>query len=409
MNINRRGFLGLAGAAGLGVAVSVPATLAATGQFKGLLGGSAVGFYGEHQAGITTPMQDRAYLAVFNVSTQSREQLELTLKALTAAAERMSRGLSAGPVGSTQGMLEAPPDDTGEAMDLPAARVTMTIGFGASIFDARFGFTSLKPSNFNPLPRFARDEVLPDRLDGDLIIQVCADDDQVAFHALRNLIRISKGTLTPLWVQSGFSGASQSISSPHTPRNLFGFKDGTANLALDDRAETDTHLWIRDGWLAGGTYMAVRNFRFDIETWDRSSLLEQQQVFGRSKGIGSPLSGGGEFSEADFAAKAPDGSLAIPSDSHMALAHPSKHGGVKIHRRAYNYSNGADRIGRLDAGLLFISFQQDLEKQFVPIQRALANSDRMNEYVTVISSGAFVCPPGLAPGQFWGHQLFSQS
>lgn len=406
MPLDRRSFFGLAGAAGLGAAIGVPSTLAATGSFNNA-GGSAVSFYGEHQAGITTPMQDRAYFAAFKVETADAGQLQSKLKEMTAAADRMSRGLGAGAIGAVQGMPEAPPDDTGEALDLPAARVTMTIGFGASIFDNRFGFASKKPANFNELPRFAADQIKPEQLGGDILIQVCADDDQVAFHAMRNLIRISKGTLSVLWLQSGFSGSSKAVSSPHTPRNLFGFKDGTNNLKVNDAAETAEHLWVDIDWMAGGTYAAVRNFRFDIETWDRSALVEQEQVFGRNKGEGAPLSGGTEFTKPDFAAKGADGQTAIPTNSHMALAHPDKHGGAKMLRRAYNYSNGADRVGRIDAGLLFISYQKDLEKQFVPIQRALANNDRMNEYVKVVGSGAFACPPGLKPGQYWGHQLFS--
>jgi deferrochelatase/peroxidase EfeB len=407
MPLDRRSFFGLAGAATLGAAVGVPATLAATGQFKAFAAGSAVNFYGDHQPGIVTPMQDRLYIASFKVLDVSAEKLKSTLKEMTSAAERMSRGAGAGPIGAVAGQPESPPDDTGEALDLPAARVTFTVGFGESIFDNRFGFASKQPVHFKELPRFAGDEVTPERMGSDLVIQVCADDDQVAFHAIRNLIRISKGTLEPLWLQSGFSGASQAVASPHTPRNLFGFKDGTSNLNVNDSSETGRHLWASDDWMAGGTYLAVRNFRFDIETWDRSALLEQEQVFGRNKGEGAPLSGGTEFTAPDFAAKTATGEKAIAKDSHMALAHPSQHGGAKILRRAYNYSNGADKFGRIDAGLMFLSFQRDLETQFVPIQRALANNDRLNEYIKVIGSGAYACPPGLKPGQYWGYQLFA--
>lgn len=407
MSINRRSFFGLAGAAGIGAALGVSSTLAATGRFSEAMGGSAVNFHGTHQAGIVTPMQDRVYVAVFRVETKEKDELQKTLKEMTAAAERMSRGLGAGAIGAVQGIPEAPPDDTGEALDLPAARVSMTIGFGPSLFDSRFGFANLKPNNFNHLPKFAGDQIASDQLGGDLVLQVCADDDQVAFHAMRNLIRISKGTLSVMWLQSGFSGASKAVASPHTPRNLFGFKDGTSNLDVRNSAELSEHLWVDSGWMTGGTYLALRNFRFDIETWDRSSLMEQETVFGRSKGEGAPLSGGTEFSTPDFAAKTKSGELAIANDSHLALAHPTKHGGAKLLRRAYNYSNGSDSVGRIAAGLLFISFQKDLEKQFVPIQRALANHDRMNEYVKVVGSAAFACPPGLQPGQYWGHQLFA--
>lgn len=397
MDLSRRKFLTAAGAAGIGAAVAIPTTLFAKEIFAPP---QSVSFFGRHQNGIIDRMQERLYLAVLDVETESAAELETVLRKLTSAASRMSHGLDAGPIGATSGSPESPPDDTGEALNLTPAGLTFTIGFGASIFDSRFGFAKNKPENFQALPIFARDQVLPEKLGGDLMIQVCSDDDQVAFHAIRNLIRIGKGALVVKSLQSGFSGHNTG-NSTETPRNLFGFKDGTANLNTQNEAELNEHLWVDKGWMAGGTYAAVRTFRFKVETWDRSSLLEQEQVFGRTKQEGAPLSGGTEFSTADFT------SSKIPNDSHIALAHHSRHGGAKILRRAFNYTNGADVLGNLDAGLIFMSFQKDLEKQFVPIQNALANNDRMNEYVAVTASAAFACPPGLKAGQFWGHQLFS--
>ena len=211
MAFDRRSFFGLAGATTLGAALGVPATLAATGQLQAFAGGSSVPFYGEHQAGIATPMQDRLYMAAFNVENISRDELKSVLKEMTSAADRMTRGLGAGPIGAVNGQLESPPDDTGEAMDLAAARVTVTVGFGATIFDSRFGFGAKKPANFNELPRFAKDEVPADRLGTDLIIQVCADDDQVAFHAIRNLIREAKVAQMYSSIQTGNSVGMQTL------------------------------------------------------------------------------------------------------------------------------------------------------------------------------------------------------
>ena len=243
---------------------------------------------------------------------------------------------------------------------------------------------------------------------GDLILQICADDEQVAFHAMRNLVRIGKGIVVPQWTQSGFSGSTASLGVSHTPRNLFGFKDGTANINISDTKTLDQHVWANGAdWFAGGSYLAVRLTRMNIETWDRSALREQEQVFGRNKGEGAPLSGGSEMAQPDFTKKNTDGSTAIAKDSHMALAHPSKHGGAKMLRRPYSFSNGIDEVGQINAGLVFLSFQRDLENHFIPVQRALSSNDRMNEYVKVVGSGAFACPPGLKPGQYWGHQLFA--
>ena len=230
----------------------------------------------------------------------------------------------------------------------------------------------------------------------------------MAFHAIRNLVRLGKGVLVPQWTQSGFSGSTASLGVNHTPRNLFGFKDGTSNINISDSSALNKHVWANDSdWFAGGSYLAVRLIRMNIETWDRSALREQEQVFGRNKGEGAPLSGGTEMTKPDFNKKNTDGSSAIDKDSHMALAHSSKHGGTEMLRRPYSFSNGIDEVGQINAGLVFLSFQKDLEKHFIPVQRSLSNNDRMNEYVKVIGSGSFACPPGIFPGQFWGHQLFA--
>jgi deferrochelatase/peroxidase EfeB len=408
MSLNRRSFFGLAGATGVGALVASPSTLIISEQVRKQSLGSAIPFYGIHQAGIASPLQDHLQLVVFEVTTGNKAELQKLLQEWTQAAERMSSGRDAGVIGAVTGLPDSPPDDTGEALNLPAARLTITVGFGQSIFDDRFGFASKRPTAFVDLPKFANDQLHADKNGGDIVLQICADDEQVAFHAMRNLVRIGKGVVVPKWNQSGFSGSTASLGVSHTPRNLFGFKDGTANINLSDNAELSKHVWA-DGsdWFAGGSYLAVRLTRMMIETWDRSALREQEQVFGRDKGEGAPLSGGTEMSQPDFAKKNTDGSTAIATDSHMALAHSSKHGGAKMLRRPYSFANGLDEVGQLNAGLVFLSFQKDLERHFIPVQRALSSNDRMNEYVKVIGSGAFACPPGVRPGEYWGHQLFA--
>jgi deferrochelatase/peroxidase EfeB len=408
MSLNRRAFFGLAGAAGVGALVATPSTLAISDQVRKQSLGSAIAFYGDHQAGIASPLQDHLQLVVFKVTTTNKSELQRLLQQWTRAAERMASGKDAGAIGAVAGSPDSPPDDTGEALDLPAARLTITAGFGQSIFNNRFGFAAKRPTAFVDLPKFANDQLHPEKNGGDIILQICADDEQVAFHAMRNLVRIGKGVVVPQWTQSGFSGSTASLGISHTPRNLFGFKDGTSNINLGDNSELSQHVWANgDDWLAGGSYLAVRLTRMNIETWDRSALREQEQVFGRNKGQGAPLSGGSEMSQPNFDKKNTDGSTAIAKDSHMALAHSSKHGGAKMLRRPYSFANGIDEVGQINAGLVFLSFQRDLEKHFIPIQRALSGNDRMNEYVKVIGSGAFACPPGLKPGQYWGHQLFA--
>ncbi|WP_328339880.1 iron uptake transporter deferrochelatase/peroxidase subunit [Micromonospora sp. NBC_00421] len=377
----------------------------------------AVPFHGEHQAGITTPAQDRLHFVAFDVITKDRDRLVAMLQEWTAAAARMTGGKDAGVIGAVGGMPEAPPDDTGEALGLPPSQLTLTVGFGATLFrDAqggdRFGIAARRPAALADLPHFAGDALRPEISGGDLCVQACANDPQVAVHAIRNLARIGMGVVSVRWSQLGFGRTSSTSRDQATPRNLFGFKDGTANLKAEDAGLLREQLWAHpdDGtdWMAGGSYLVTRKIRMQIETWDRSSLVEQEQIVGRTKGSGAPLGRRDEFDEPDFAAKGDDGQPVIAVDSHVRLAHPTLNNGARLLRRGYNYVDGSDGLGRLDAGLFFMAYQRDPRRQFVPIQTQLARNDSMNEYLRHVSSGLFACPPGVRDAaDWWGRALFS--
>ncbi|MEV4846770.1 iron uptake transporter deferrochelatase/peroxidase subunit [Micromonospora matsumotoense] len=377
----------------------------------------AVPFHGEHQAGITTPAQDRLHFVAFDVITKDRDRLVAMLQEWTAAAARMTGGKDAGVIGAVGGMPEAPPDDTGEALGLPPSQLTLTVGFGATLFrDAqgrdRFGIAGRRPAALADLPHFAGDALRPEISGGDLCVQACANDPQVAVHAIRNLARIGMGVVSVRWSQLGFGRTSSTSRDQATPRNLFGFKDGTANLKAEDAGLLREQLWAQpdDGtdWMTGGSYLVTRKIRMQIETWDRSSLVEQEQIVGRTKGSGAPLGRRDEFDEPDFAAKGDDGQPVIAGDSHVRLAHPDQNNGARLLRRGYNYVDGSDGLGRLDAGLFFMAYQRDPRRQFVPIQTQLARNDAMNEYLRHVSSGLFACPPGVRDAaDWWGRALFS--
>ena len=321
----------------------------------------------------------------------------------------MTRGLEVTEDGAVGGSPLAPPDDTGEALGLPPAGLTITFGFGPSLFDDRFGLASRKPAALEPLPRFSGDALDPDQSGGDLCIQACADDPQVAVHAIRNLSRIAFGRAAIRWSQLGFGRTSSTTTSQATPRNLFGFKDGTANIKAEERDAVADYVWAQgsDGasWMAGGTYLVARKIRMVIESWDRTRLEEQERVIGRDKGEGAPLSGGTEFTEPDFDKPDDDGSPRIAEDAHVRLSHPTANGGARLLRRGYNFVDGNDALGRLDAGLFFLSFQRDPE-QFVTVQRSLAGHDALNEYIKHVGSAIFAIPPGAREGASIGDALF---
>ncbi|MGB4779755.1 iron uptake transporter deferrochelatase/peroxidase subunit, partial [Microbacterium sp.] len=402
---------GLAVGAGAGSAAGVAVGRARAGDAAA----SVYEFFGAHQAGITTPVQDHLHFAAFDMMARtSRDDLIELLQDWTYAASRMTQGLDVSATGAVGGSPEAPPDDTGEALGLAANGLTITFGFGPTLFAAddgadRYGLAALRPAALQKLPLFLGDDLVPEHSGGDLCIQACADDPQVAVHAVRNLSRIAFGRARLRWSQLGFGKTSKTTADQATPRNLFGFKDGTANILADDTAALDEFVWVADAdepaWLAGGSYLVARKIAMLIETWDRVRLIEQNQIIGRDKAEGAPLSGGTEQTEPDFTAASAIASPAIDPASHVRLAHPEFNDGNRILRRGYNYVDGNNELGRLDAGLFFLSYQRSPD-QFVSLQRALS-TDLMNEYIRHVGSGVWAIPPGAAAGSYVGAELFA--
>jgi deferrochelatase/peroxidase EfeB len=370
-------------------------------------GSGSVPFYGEHQAGIATPAQDRLHFASFDLLTESRAELREMLREWTVAATEMSAGKM---IGDVNGELLAPPDDTGEAVGLPAANLTITIGFGPKLFERKgLGLAAKRPAALRDIPPLPGDELVTLESGGALCVQACADDPQVVFHAIRNLARIGRGTVAMRWSQLGFGRTSSTTRGQTTPRNLMGFKDGTANIRAEDTAAMDRFVWLGGGtdpaWMRGGSYMVTRRIRMLLEVWDRSSLEDQEQTIGRSKYHGAPLGGHEEFEPLDLDAER-DGQPLIPVDAHVRLASSTANDGERILRRGYSFTDGVDeRLGELEAGLFFVCFQRDPEKQFVAIQRRLGSHDALGEYISHVGSAVFAVPPGASPGGYVGETL----
>ncbi|MYT70763.1 MULTISPECIES: iron uptake transporter deferrochelatase/peroxidase subunit [unclassified Streptomyces] len=404
------GGAGLAlGAAAAGGAVALARSDDGADMQPAAESGGAVPFHGAHQAGIATAVQDRLHFAAFDVKTEDREEFVQLLKDWTKAAALMAEGRPVGE-GAFGGLAEAPPDDTGEALGLKPSRLTLTIGFGPSLFEKygkAFGIADRRPAALVELPRFPGDNLERTRSGGDLCVQACADDPQVAVHAIRNLARIGFGKVAIRWSQLGFGKTSSTTPDAQTPRNLMGFKDGTRNIAGTDTARLDRHVWVTDkdtgkdaAWMAGGSYLVARRIRMNIETWDRTSLQEQEDVFGRDKGEGAPVGKAKERDEPFLKAMKPD--------AHVRLAHPDSNDGATILRRGYSFTDGTDGLGRLDAGLFFLAYQKDVRKGFIPVQRALSAHDALNEYIQHVGSAVFAVPPGVRDASdWWGRGLFA--
>ena len=309
----------------------------------------------------------------------------------------------------------APADDTGEALGSAPGRLTVTFGLGPGVFERdgedRLGLRSRKPAALREIPPLPADELDPAISGGDLCVQACSDDPQVAFHAVRDLARIGRGAVVMRWSQLGFGRTSTTSRTQATPRNLMGFKDGTNNIRAEDTDDMRRFVWLgagdRPGWMRNGTYMVTRRIRMLLEVWDRSSLRDQEQTIGRRKYSGAPIGEQDEFDPVELGARQ-GGRPTIPMDAHIRLAAPADNADERILRRGYSFTDGVvEELGELDAGLFFICFQRDPLRQFTAIQRRLGSSDALNEYIRHTSSAIFAIPPGARPGGFVGEGLFA--
>ncbi len=407
--ISRRRFLTSAGigAAGIGLGaggylVGQEAAEANSGEGTG-----SVPFFGAHQAGIDTPAQDRLFFASFDLLTESPAELRELMREWTRAAAEMAAGEMIGDVNDVE---LAPPDDTGETVGHLASNLTVTFGFGPGLFEKRgLGLAAKRPAALQPIPPLPADELNPGESGGDVCVQACSDDPQVAFHAIRNLARIGRGTVAMRWSQLGFGRTASTTRAQDTPRNLMGFKDGTVNIKAEDTEAMDRFVWVGGegpAWMRGGTYMVTRRIRMLLEIWDRSSLEDQELTIGRAKYSGAPLGGSDEFEPLPLDAKQSDGLPKIPVDAHVRLASAQLNDGERILRRGYSFTDGVDEsLGELEAGLFFICFQRDPERQFTAIQRRLGSIDKLNEYIKHVGSAVFAVPPGAKPGGYVGESL----
>ncbi len=363
-----------------------------------------VNFAGPHQAGITTPGQHHLQICAFDIKTSSRAELVAMLTEWQRAIETLTIGL---PLPGDPSPSVAP-SDTGEALGQTAANLTITIGFGPSLFDGRFGLADQRPPALVDLPAFKGDALDPNISNGDISVQACADSRLVAEHAVRALGRIGGSRIQLRWLQAGFD-EPPAKANDGSGRNLFGTKDGTANLDRTDDARMRRNVWVAPGdgptWMIDGCYQVYRRITMNLISWDDSDLDEQENVIGRKKDTGAPFGANGEFDPVDPSK--------LPVDSHVRLANPRTgpdSENERILRRGYSFHDGLNPTTRAyDAGLAFVAYQRDPRRQFITIQQRLAEQDALNEYLTHTASGIFAIPPGAPAGQYVGWTLFSEA
>ena len=358
-------------------------------------------FDGTHQSGIITPRQMQSACIALDAVAANRSQLFLALQQLSARARQLTQGTA---VGETE--IDDPPPDSGilGAYDTPDS-LTVTVAFGHTLFDDRYGLAPRKPGRLTEMPAFALDRLDPARTGGDLLVQVCAGQRDTVVHTVRELMRTLAGQFTARWALDGFQTAQRAPNPHASTRNLFAFRDGTANPDVSDDALMRRLVWVGAGggepsWAAGGTYMVVRAIRQHVEFWDRVGMLEQEQMIGRYRVSGAPLGGSDEYEDPDYPSD-PKGRR-IPLDAHIRLANPRTPATAdqRILRRPYNYNRGFDEAGDQDQGMLFVAFNQDPQRQFEPIQMRL-ESEPMTDYITPVGGGYFFAPRGAAGAGDW--------
>ncbi|WP_225976884.1 MULTISPECIES: iron uptake transporter deferrochelatase/peroxidase subunit [Streptomyces] len=403
------GGMGAAGATGLvlgaaGGAAGYAATRPDPPAALTTVGSTEAMFHGKHQPGITTPLQARGHLVAFDlVPGAGRKEAVALMRRWSAVARELMAGRPAG------GAADGPGHDTGIALDAGPSSLTVTFGFGRTFF-ARTGLTSRLPAGLDPLPAFSSDQLDAKRSDGDLWVQIGADDALVAFHALRAVQKESAGTAKVRWQMNGFNRTPGATSRPMTARNLMGQLDGTGNpKPADEDFERRVFVPASPGtphtWLEGGSYAVVRRIRMLLDDWEKLPVDRQERVIGRRKADGAPLSGGSGTTEMDLDKAGPDGRLLIPDNAHARISSPEKNGGAAMLRRPFSYHDGIAEDGTPDAGLLFVCWQADPFKGFVPVQRKLDRGDALSPFIRHEASGLFAVPGGAAEGEYVGQRL----
>ncbi|WP_320782666.1 iron uptake transporter deferrochelatase/peroxidase subunit [Streptomyces sp. CRN 30] len=400
--ISRRRLLGTAGASGLalGAAGGAAGYAAAPTPDKATpltsIGTDRVMFHVKHQPGITTPLQASGHLVAFDLAAGAgRKEATALLRRWSDTASRLMAGEAA-----AQG-------DTDVTRDAGPSSLTVTFGFGHSFF-ARTGLEKQRPDALDPLPDFSSDQLDKRRSNGDLWVQIGANDALVAFHALRALQKDAGDAARVRWQMNGFNRSPGATDRPMTTRNLMGQVDGTRNPKPTD-ADFDERIFVpsagEPAWMANGSYAVVRRIRMLLDDWENLSLKEQEDVMGRKKSDGAPLTGGGETTEPDLEKTDADGKLIVPINAHSRITRPDQNGGAAMLRRPFSFHDGFDADGVPDAGLLFICWQADPLRGFVPVQRKLDRGDALSPFIRHEASGLFAVPGGAAEGEYVGQRL----
>jgi dye decolorizing peroxidase len=346
-------------------------------------------FRGTHQAGIVEPPPHYAAFVAFDLAEGSdRDAVRRLLTVWTDDIERLMAG---------RGTLT---DLEPELAAVPAS-LTVTVGVGPGLV----GLTGAEvPGWLAPLPAFPEIDRLEDAWSGgDLLLQVCADSPTTVAHAQRRLTTSVADLATVRWVQRGFR---EPFEGPGVPmRNLLGQVDGTVQ---PDVTGLDADLlWVGDdgpAWLRGGSSVVVRRIGMRLDDWDRVDRASRENAVGRRLDTGAPVTGGGIDTPPDLGATDGLGFHVVDDAAHLRRAHATAPH-ERFLRRPYSFDDGQGSSAR--SGLVFVAYQADPARQFVPVQRRLAELDLLNLWTVPVGSAVFAVLPGAAEGEVLGEAMFA--
>ena len=366
-----------------------------------LVGQASEPFHGDRQSGITTAPQSHAAFVAFDiVPGATRAEVQGVLRAWSQDASRLTQG--------QPGLADLEPE-----LAVDPARLTVTIGLGPGFFDA-VRMPEKKPAWLEQLPAFPEIDQLEDRWsEGDLLLQICADDPLIVAHAARILASGVRGVARQRWIQRGFRKAVGTDPTGRTQRNLFGQLDGTVNPRPEQDMDFDQIVYsdgrMSDGqvqpWMRGGTALVLRRIRMTMDTWEEIDRTSRELSVGRTLDTGAPLTGEAEHDPADFEAVDEVGLPVIPPESHIARARQRDRGEAML-RRPYNYDDPPEPGEISNSGLLFAAYMADPVRTYIPVQRRLAEQDALNTWTIPIGSAVFAIPPGAPAGGYVGQGLF---
>lgn len=362
----------------------------------------------DYPSGIVDASQRYCVFAMFDMREgATRTDLQLLLARWTAAIATMQSGKTLGKI-RPDFSESSVPKDMGETADLDPCSLTITTGFGRACSTSASVWKISSPSTSTSLSGIASPT------------SAWCSRRRAATSACRSApttARLSSMRFT-LWpvlpavrrslpsCRKASCPIRQSSDQP-TPRDLFGFRDGTTNPTEDQ--EFEDFLWVKDTkqeWLKNGSFMCYGRTIADVETWESDRISDQEQLIGRRKDTGAPLSNpnGDEFDIPDLNARDANGDLLIDPNSHVAITSDQRLG-FKVLRRSYNYWSGLNDHGDQNAGFLNCTYVNDPYRYWL-LRDDMGRYDRLNEYYYDDFRGVYAVPHAPATGTYLGQEFF---